>query len=373
MKTIIIMIISLLYNNYITANEQIPLIDKKLSQGDIAPILVENNIILVDKYGTLYSFKRENPKILNWKLNFPYKKIYNMSLSHYKKTVFFIINNILFSVDEKTGKIQWEKELKAPVRGKAIAINNKLLLLTIDNCLYAFNIKNGNYTWNYQNNVNPIRGLYSISPVISNNKIIAPFSNGELIAFNENGKKLWSQKLTTNILDTQFTDITTTPKTFDDILIVTNNSHIYGINVNLGKILWSKQLKIRNMSDIVSYYNPSVYIEKQESKKVKKIIFTTTKDNKIIGIEIENGEIIWSSDLIKKNIQLLDPIVHANTLWITSNKGLIFAFPRFGNLKKTIEIPNVFRYALMFTKNKIYVTTKKNGIFSLKNIFTSYD
>jgi outer membrane protein assembly factor BamB len=70
--------------------------------------------------------------------------------------------------------------------------------------------------------------------------------------------------------------------------------------------------------------------------------FVITKDNNIIGVDIQNGETVWTSDLIE-NRRLFAPIMYAPTLWVTSNKGLVFAFPGSGNTGKAIEIPgNVF-------------------------------
>ncbi|MDG7057105.1 MAG: PQQ-binding-like beta-propeller repeat protein [Wolbachia endosymbiont of Penenirmus auritus] len=369
MKVIIIMIM-LLCGSYTMASERITLVDKKLSQGYVAPVLTENSIILADKHGTLYSFDADNPRTLNWKLHLPHtKKIGNMSLSRYRGTVFFIVDNVLHTIDAKTGEVQWEKELRAPVRGKAAVINNKLVVLTIDNYLYAFDIKDGSSAWTYQNGINVVRGLYSISPAISNDKIIAPFSNGELIAFNEDGKKLWSQKLATNLLDTQLTDVTTTPRVLGDILVATNNSYIYGIDVKSGNVLWSKPLQVKSVSDIVSYYSPLIPAKEQRASGR---IFVITKDNKIIGIDIQNGETVWTSDLIE-NTQLFAPIMYAHTLWVTNNKRLVFAFPGSENTGKAIEIPGNVFHTPVFTHDKIYVTTEGNGVYSLENRFVFYD
>ncbi|MGL9757916.1 MAG: PQQ-binding-like beta-propeller repeat protein [Wolbachia sp.] len=369
MKIIIVMIM-LLYSNYTMANERISLVDKKLSQGYVAPILTENNVILPDKHGTLYSFDVDNPRVVNWKLYLSNrKKIGNMSLSSYKENVFFVVNNILHTIDAKTGEIQWEKELRSPVRGKTVVINNKLLVLTIDNYLHAFDMKDGSPIWAYQNGINEVRGLYSISPAISNDKIIAPFSNGELIAFNEEGKKLWSQKLATNLLDTQLTDVTTTPKVLGDILIATNNSYIYGIDVKSGSILWSKPLQVKSVSDIKSYYSPLIPAEKQ---KEGGRIFIVTKDNKIIGIDIQSGKTVWTYDSIE-NVQLFAPIMYAHTLWVTSNKGSIFAFPGSESAGKVVKVPGNVFHTPVFTHDKIYVTTEGNGVYSLENRFVLYD
>ncbi|GFQ89146.1 dihydrolipoyl dehydrogenase 1, mitochondrial [Trichonephila clavata] len=148
-------------------------------------------------------------------------------------------------------------------------------------------------------------------------------------------KKLWSQKLATNLLDTQLTDVTTTPRVLGDTLIATNNSYIYSIDVKSGNILWSKSLQVKSVSDIESYYSP--LIPPKEQKEGGRI-FIVTKDDKIIGLDIKNGEIVWASDLIE-NTQLFAPIVHAHTLWVTSNKGSMLAFPGSESAGKVVKVP----------------------------------
>nr|WP_225537417.1 PQQ-binding-like beta-propeller repeat protein [Wolbachia endosymbiont of Mansonella perstans] len=287
--------------------ERITLVDKKLSQGYAAPVLTGNSIILADKHGTLYFFDVNSSRALNSKLHLPHrKKIGNMSLLCHRGIVFFIVNNVLNPIDAKIGEAQWEKGLRAPVRGKAIVTNNELIVLTINNYLYAFDIKDGSSISTYQNGINVVRGLYSISPAISNDKIIALFSNGELIAFNEDGKKLWSQKLATNLLNTQLTDVTTIPIVLDDTLVATNDFYIYGIDIKSKNILWSKPLQVKSVSDIVSYYSPLIPAKEQRTCGR---IFVVTKDNKIIGVDIRNGKTVWTSDLIE-NTQLFAPTMY---------------------------------------------------------------
>ncbi|MCV3769420.1 MAG: PQQ-like beta-propeller repeat protein [Wolbachia pipientis] len=296
-----------------------------------------------------------------------------MSLSNYGDNIFFIVNNILYLIDGRSGKIQWEKKLRAPVRGKGVVIHDKLIVLTIDNYLYTFNINDGSLIWAYQNGINEVRGLYSISPVIINNEIVVPFSNGELIAFDESGKKLWDQKLPVSLLDTQFTDITTTPRVLDGVLVVTNSSYVYGIDIKSGNILWSKSLQIKSLSNVVPYYGFSIATKEQKDGGR---IFMITKDNKIIGIDIKSGETVWVSNLVKNNnMQLFALIMYANTLWVTSNRGLIsiFTFPELKNIRKIIGIPGKAFHAPVFSHNKIYITTEGNGSFSLENRFIFYD
>ncbi|WP_341808618.1 PQQ-binding-like beta-propeller repeat protein [Wolbachia endosymbiont (group E) of Neria commutata] len=367
MKVIILMIM-LLCSSYTVASEHISLVDKKLSQGYVAPVVIGNSLIVADKHGALYSFDIDNSRALNWRSHPPYrKKIGNISLSSYEENVFFIVDNILYSIDAKTGEAQWERELRAPVRGKAVVINNKLVVLTIDNYLHVFDVKDGSSVWTYQNGISEIRGLHSVSPAISGDKIIAPFSNGELIAFSGDGKKLWSQKLSTNLLDTQLTDVNTTPKVHGDVLIATNNSYVCGIDIKSGNVLWSKPLQVKSISDIESYYSPLIKNQREGGR-----VFIITKDNKIIGINILSGETVWTSGSIEKT-ELFAPIVHAHTLWVVGNKGSMFAFPGLDSEGKVVKIPGNVFHTPVFTHDKIYVTTEKNGVYSLENRFVLYD
>lgn len=53
---VIIVIIMLLCSSYTMASERISLVDKKLSQGYVAPVLTEDSVILSDKHGAFFIF-----------------------------------------------------------------------------------------------------------------------------------------------------------------------------------------------------------------------------------------------------------------------------------------------------------------------------
>jgi hypothetical protein len=61
--------------------------------------------------------------------------------------------------------------------------------------------------------------------------------------------------------------------------------------------------------------------------------------------------------------------MHAHTLWVTSNKGLMFAFPGSESTGKAIEIPGNVFHTPVFTRDKIYVTTEGNRFVFM----TAYD
>ncbi len=72
-------------------------------------------------------------------------------------------------------------------------------------------------------------------------------------------------------------------------------------------------------------------------------------------------------------MQLFVPIMYAHTLWVTSNKGSIFAFPGSESTGRVIKIPGNVFHAPVFTHGKMYITTEGNGVYSLENRFVFYD
>ena len=55
----------LLCGGYAEASERINIVYKKLSQGYVAPIVIDNSVIVADRHGVLYSFDIDNSKLLN--------------------------------------------------------------------------------------------------------------------------------------------------------------------------------------------------------------------------------------------------------------------------------------------------------------------
>ncbi|UWI83405.1 PQQ-like beta-propeller repeat protein [Wolbachia endosymbiont of Howardula sp.] len=363
MKLIIILIL-LLYSDYASsASISIAFIDHKDSQGDIAPIALTHSIIIVDKYGTLYSIDINDENQLHWKLNLSHsKKICKISLACYGEQLFCVVDTILHAINVNNGLVIWSQELTAPVSSAMSFINDKLTILTIDNYLHILDVQNGRVLWSYDNGLNHLRREYSISPAIYANKIIAPFSNGELITFNEEGKKLWSQKLAIKSLETIFTDITTTPRLGKRIIVTTNNSYIYGIDLESGSIIWSQSLKVKNTSEIEEYE----YILSENIKQKIERIFIVTQDNRLLGLNIQNGEIIWHSNYIQ-DTELFAPFLHENQLWLISNKGVILNFQcDLYDIPQVIKIPDNVFHTPVFTHDKIYVTTYEYGVFFIR-------
>ncbi|WP_253299910.1 PQQ-binding-like beta-propeller repeat protein [Wolbachia endosymbiont of Chironomus riparius] len=331
-------------------------IEKKFSQGYIAPVFVRHigNIVADGKKVIHYLGKWKNKKL---DLSANHEIISKMAITEIHREHFILtIDNVLYMINEiedeaPEGVVKWKKELKSPIKGSSIDSNNKLAVLTIDNYLYMLDAQNGDVIWSYHNGTSEMIGLHYVSPISTNNMVIAPFSNGELIAFDENGKRLWSYKLPTNFLDTPFTDITTTPKLNNNILIVTNNSSIAALDVKSGNLLWSKPLKVKNM-------NESIVI---------------TADDDVIKIDTLSGKVIWSTKLpIKNNKDIYYSIPvrggRYDDFFIVTNKGIMFLLNKeSGIVEEIVTIPEgVYHHMAFFSPSddlSTYFTTEKKGVY----------
>lgn len=329
-------------------------IDKKLSQGYVSPIIIDGDVIVANRNGSLFSLNAENLELLNWKLPSLYnKKVGSMYLTHYENCILFSIDNILWALDTKSGEVLWKRELQSPIKGKPVKFENQLAVLTIDNYLYLLNFKNGDLISSYHNGTNDIIARHSVSPVTVYDMLVVPFSNGELIAFDKSGKTLWSYKFSTNLIDTLFSDVIATPRIIGNVLVTANDTSIVALNVKLGTLLWSHSLKVKSLSNIggLGQYDS--------------IIVALDKSNRIIAFDTKNGQVVWSFNL--KNSTSLAPIIHEGILYLTNSKGSIILFKDINDTLNTeITIPSGVFHSPLFVNDKIYVTTEKNGVYLLK-------
>ncbi|MBV0899440.1 MAG: PQQ-like beta-propeller repeat protein [Wolbachia endosymbiont of Fragariocoptes setiger] len=351
MRIIIIIILLLIHSSCCVI--ALP-IDKKLSQGYVAPIIVNSNLIVANRNGSLFSLNAENLELLNWKSPYLYnKKVGSMHLTHYKNCILYSIDNILWALDARNGEVLWKRELQSPIKGKPVKFKNQLAVLTIDNYLYLLNFKNGDLVSSYYNGTNEIITLHSVSPVVVYDTLVVPFSNGELIAFDKNGKTLWSYKFSTNLIETQFSDIITTPRVIGNVLITANDTSIVALDVKSGTPLWSHLLKVKSLSNIgvLGQHNS--------------IIVALDKNDRITALDAKNGEIVWSFNL--KNSTFLAPIIHTGVLYLPNSKGSMTLFKELNDTFKTeITIPSGVFHSPLFVNDKIYITTEKNGVYLLK-------
>ncbi|XGA08717.1 MAG: PQQ-binding-like beta-propeller repeat protein [Wolbachia endosymbiont of Xenopsylla cheopis] len=328
----------------------------KLSQGTVAPIVLKDDIAVLDAQGSLYLLDNESLSDLKWQLNLSTKKYIRASLLYQNDYIFCTIENVVYKIDPKKGKIIWQKELKAPVRGEVAILNDVLIALTIDNYLYAISVKDSSLAWSYQGSQIEFTKLNSASPVVNDDIIVVPFSSGDIAAFNEYGEKLWEHKLpTSDFLDHPFTDVINTSRVQEEKVIITNGSGIFALNLNSGDEIWSQTLSARAVS-----------------KANENSVFIITDDSKVIALDLLNGQLIWTLELAKidNSTYFNEPVFAQNKLFITTNQGILIELdPSTGTIEKVSSIAKGTYHSLVSSGSSFYVTTNGGGLFKIRNLY----
>ncbi|OEY86816.1 hypothetical protein BIY23_02180 [Wolbachia pipientis] len=317
-------------------------IDQKLFQGR-APLVIKYNekSIMLDRTGILHYYNKKLSRLGEIDLSVNHKKISRTGLTSGSDSTAIsytaILDNVLYAIQdvENTGRVQWKKEFRAPIKGASNVFNSKLAVLTADNYMYMLDATNGELLWSYYNGSHDIRltGLYTVmsshsaSPFLTSKDdigiVIVPFLNGELKAFDERGKILWSYKLSVDHINTPFTDIASLTPGFTDNIVVANKSGIAVINITSGNLIWSQPLQVQSIN--IDY--------KQGWLNV------VTEDDRILGIDKHNGEIKFETKLAIRNGKYTMLMPCSDVICVISNKGVVFVLDSYsGNVMKVINV-----------------------------------
>ncbi|GHM58091.1 MAG: hypothetical protein sL5_02600 [Candidatus Mesenet longicola] len=328
----------------------------KLSQGIVAPIILKDDIAVLDAQGSLYLLDNENLSDLKWQLNLSTKRYIRASLLYQSDYIFCTIENVVYKIDPEKCEIIWQKELKAPVRGKVAILNDVLIALTVDNYLYAISVKDSSLTWNYQSSQVEFTKLNSASPIAQDDIIVVPFSSGDVVAFNEYGEKLWEHKLpTSDFLDHPFTAIISASRIQEKKVIITNGSGIFALNLSSGDEIWSQTLNVKAVSEVT-----------------KNSLFIITSDNKVVALDLLNGQQIWTLELTKidNSTYFNEPVFAQDKLFITTNQGVLMELdPSTGTIEKVNSIPKGTYHSLVSSGSSFYVTTNGGGLFKMRILY----
>ena len=328
-------------------------------------LVYKNNLFFSDSRGNIGAFSLRENKLL-FKYNF-YKK----KLKKFKKEIKLLVkeNTIIavdnfgyiYSIDYKQKKIVWAKNYLIPFRSNLKIINETLFVSDEKNKVILINIKNGDkidelYTQPSQ----AVSDFESNLAVDNNNNLLFMSTSGILYSLNFiNNKSInWiiNFKQESEMIYKGNPIIVS-----NDKIIISSKDNISLINVNGAKI-WDLNIK-SNLSPIVS----------------GNTIFTVNKDNYLILINKNTGQIIFSKNiysLITEEFQknLKRKIKKISHIYLTGNKLLLISEKSYFievNLKNIINVnsikKNPFKISsdVIFYDKKMVFINKSNRIYKV--------
>lgn len=160
--------------------------------------------------------------------------------------------------------------------------------------------------------------VYS-SPLIYNDILYIGSHDKFFYAFHsQTGEEIWKYK-TDNA-------IRSTAACTEEIICVESGNELYGFNFD-GTLLWKTPLNnkiLHNQFDAWDYFHSSPVIENG-------VAYICTENGKALGVDITNGEIVFSFQVGKKTNGIrVNPVFHENKLYFGDWNGLFSA----------VDIPN---------------------------------
>lgn len=264
---------------------------KSNSKSQIMPALISdgNNLIYYNQRGEIFIYSVNSDKIK--KFNFYKNKIKKLN----KKLYISVQNNnlyvadslgYLYSYDLTTDKLLWAKNYGIPFRSEIRLVEEQIIITNQDNELFMYNIYNGDIISKINLKSSFIKSKFENSLVIDDilKNVIVYTTDGEIYSINYKESSInWVLHLKTDsyLDDTQVFINHPAVLYGDDIFVGTNNQFL---NIKTsGLINWEVPIPMKGLPLISGKY-----------------VFLLSQQNFLICLNKENGEIIWSKDVINQ-------------------------------------------------------------------------
>ena len=327
-----------------------------------SPVIYKKNIFTVDNNYKVQSRDSISGK-LNWTIELKEESVEKINffggLAAFDDFLFITTGlGNLYSIDYKTGKVLWKKNLLAQISSSSTIFNKKIFTITDDNQLLVNDMISGDSIWSHTGNLENVSIIGGVSPAIKNGSVYVTYSSGEIFALNEsNGSIQWYENLTVSNLFNEglISDIQSPPVIIDNDLLVSSVSGIFAsFNLIDGQRNWELDFSTVNPISVSGQY-----------------IFMLETSNKLYCINKNNGKIAWAVQL-KKNIKKkpvtwVGPILSSYRLILASSDGSILALsPYNGETLSLIRENESFTIQPIQAGKMIYLVSKEGELLTFE-------
>ena len=328
-------------------------------------ILFDRNLLLTsDSKGNIIVYSLEDKKIL-YKYNFYKKKLNNV-----KKKLYYILRDGFLYVSDNMGylyvynylenNIIWAKKFDAPFRSNLKIDNNKLFLADENNNLFIVDIRNGNILRKIPSEEILVKNNFVNNLSINKNNIFFLNTFGSLYSINKDDLKVnWFVNVNSSINSNL-------EKLFDsnEIMILKNNLII--TTNNILQVFDSDTGSTKFKIPINSQVSPVVNND---------YIFTITKNNYLISVQISTGKIIYSyeiNQLISNYLKSKKKEINIKLIRLINSQVYVFLDNAFvvklsldGVIKDIFKLPKKMDSNPIFIENSLIYLNNKNKIVIL--------
>ena len=322
-------------------------------------VFVDKDLIFFDKKGSIIKFDHESK--IKWKVNYYSKKekklLPTLRFERSNKNLLVTDNFAkIYLINTSNGKLIWTKEHDVSLISQLKIENNKFYVLDANNTFSCYSLLDGQKIWEFKGEKRLINSQKQTSVIISDDSVIFNNTKGEIISLDKlNGNLNWLTPTIEYGESLQSFLVKNSDLVLDEnnIYFSNNKNSFFSLDVNLGFINWrqdiSSELRPVVIDNIILTISPKGYLyilEKNsgniirvtdifynlKSKKRKKLeingfiatmdkIYLSTKNGKIIKVNIENGNIDLVYRLSRSKIS--KPYVNNSKIYIIKDNGII--------------------------------------------------
>ena len=329
---------------------------EELNQINYKPLFLMNSIVFFDKKGSIIKYD-DNQKVI-WKKNYyskAEKKLYPKLnfISHEENILVSDSIAKYYSINSKTGKLNWSKNNSYPFNSEIKKHKNKFFVIDYKNTLRCYKIEDGSECWSLQTEDSFTISNSKYSLIIIGDMIVFSNSIGDVTAVDaDSGLITWQLPTQSSSIINETYNFKTSKLVSDgnSIFISNNKNEFYSIDVKTGTTNW--------ISDINSNIMPAI---------TENLIFTVSNEGFLYTIEKNKGNIIRITDLYKfykskkrKNIYPIGFVIGNKSLYLTNSDGkMIIADLQNGSIIKTEKVSsNLVSKPFIFNNNLFLV---RNG------------
>ena len=338
-------------------------IGKKTSsfiEQNYEPLLLDNNLIFSDPRGYIFCYSITRKKLI-WDYNFYKKKFKNIPI---KINLKIISGNLIasdnlgyfYKINIDTGKLIWAKNQGVPLTSEIKSFNNKIFMLNQDNKFYIFDNSNGKKILDFETFPVILKKDNKQTLTLDKaNNLYFVTSAGQLFSLNHLSYKInWLKNIKGLDSSDEFGLFFSSPIiSKDNSIYLSTSQATMSIDTSGGNTNWEVPYgtKIR---PIIS----------------NNFIFLVTKNGFIINLELNSGKIVWSKKLFKsvkvdlaKAGEITSIFLISDQLFITTKKGFFF-FLNFknGEVVNYAKVSKGFYSKPIVANEKIYIIDKNMSI-----------
>jgi outer membrane protein assembly factor BamB len=198
----------------------------------------------------------------------------------------------VIALNENSGAFIWRIRLTSEVLTPPKAALGVVVARTADGRVSGLSTSYGAVLWNYQRSV-PLLSLRGASPpALVDDKVILGYANGKVVALSiTDGKVVWEKSVAVSRGRTEIDRLVDIDSEmvikYNRIYVVAYHGNLAALNIETGRILWSREMSSRAGLDV----EPDI------------AIYVSDESSHVWAVQDGSGNALWrQTDLLRRNI-----------------------------------------------------------------------